>query len=107
MIEPKVKEHYKALIKKQNPRQEIFDVLEMFIDKYDGSSDDQFHSIMLVLVSLLSEIEDLKIVKKGFDEIAELSKNTSGEVNSILSRFRDLQAGKEPQLPYTSATSKD
>ena len=94
MITSEMKDNYKELIKNLEPRAEVYESACLFIDSYNGPDEDHFHVIVLALISLLCEIQDLKIIKEGFDQIAQSSKHATQELEEIIAKFKELQESK-------------
>jgi hypothetical protein len=99
MIDHKTKNNYKDLIHKLFSETSIVNPICEFIDTYDGTKDDDFHGLFICILSLLTELSELRIVEKGYNEIIKNSDDMESNISRIVQKYKELEEDKEPEQP--------
>ena len=99
MIDLEIKQIYKDTISKLLGACEIEKSLNNFIDSYDGTNEDDFHTLMFKLLEHFGEYEDLKIVKEGFDKICVAQSKAKQQIKDVTRQFKKLEGGDALKTP--------
>lgn len=108
MIDPEIKNNYKNLIKKIEIDHPLAEVLEQFVDKYDGSDEDLFNLVSFTMLNTLMELKDLTIAAEGFEAIQGEMDESQNRIDELKDELKLFDEGKENENePTVSDESQD
>lgn len=96
MITNEQKRYYIELLEKVNTNKLFMDEITSFINTFNGTNEKEFSKLILVLVSILSSYNDMKIDSDALMVLDEIDDNFSKSEEYLKSTLNDIKSDKMP-----------